>query len=49
MKTITKGQKFQINRTTPFGKKISETLTVVAVIGNNVMMDNGKTFHRTQF
>ena len=49
MKNIIKGQKFQINRTTPFGKEISEILTVVAVVGNNVMMDNGRTFHNTQF
>jgi hypothetical protein len=49
MKNITKGQQFQINRTTPFGKEISEILTVVAVVGNNVMMDNGRTFHDTQF
>ena len=49
MKTISKGQKFEITRTTPFGKEINEILTVVAIVGNNVMMDNGRTLHKAQF
>ena len=46
---VSKGQKFNITRTTPFGKEINETVTVVAIIKNTVMMDNGRQYHLTNF
>ena len=46
---VTKGQKFEITRTTPFGKTINEIVTVVAIIRNTVMMDNGREYHLSQF
>ena len=39
------GDKVEITRTTPFGKKISETVIVVARFGNEVMFDNGLTLY----
>jgi len=44
-----KGEKFNITRTSPFGKKINETVTVVAIFKNSVLMDNGKQYHLTNF
>lgn len=47
--SVSRGDKFNIVRTTQFGKEIKETVTVVAVIKNTVMMDNGKSYHLAQF
>lgn len=47
-KTINIGDKFNYEFTTPFGKQISEIITVVAINNNSVLMDNGQTFHLMQ-
>lgn len=47
--SVSRGDKFNIVRTTQFGKEIKEIVTVVAIIKNTVMMDNGKSYHITQF
>jgi hypothetical protein len=45
MNTLKTGQKFQKTFTSPFGKEITEILTIVAINGNSILMDNGETFH----
>ena len=42
------GDKFNYQFTTPFGKEVSEVITVVAIRNNSVMMSNGSTFHLMQ-
>lgn len=39
---VNKGDKFEITRTTPFGKIVKETLTVAMVWNNKVVFDNGQ-------
>ena len=48
MKTINRGDKFQITRTTPFNKQVTEIVTVVGVFANTVIMDNGREYHKVQ-
>lgn len=45
MNKIVKGQKFEKTFTTPFGKKVTQIITVVAINNNSVLMDSGETFH----
>jgi len=45
MDNIKRGQKFEKTFTTPFGKKVKQIITVVAINGNSVLMDSGETFH----
>lgn len=46
MKNLKKGKKFKKTFTTRFGKEITEILTIVAINGNSILMDNGQTFHK---
>ena len=46
MKNLKRGQKFQRTFTSRFGKQITEILTIVAINGNSILMDNGETFHK---
>ena len=46
MKNLKRGQKFERTFTTPFGKEVTEIVTIVAINGNSVLMDNGMTFHK---
>ena len=43
------GQKLSYENVTPFGKLISEVVEVVAIVGGEVLMSNGKTFHSINF
>tara|TARA_R110002050_G_scaffold155436_3_gene283417 strand:+ start:2717 stop:2869 length:153 start_codon:yes stop_codon:yes gene_type:complete len=45
MNNLKKGQKFEKTFTTPFGKKVTQIITIVAINGNSVLMDSGETFH----
>jgi len=45
MNDLKKGQKFEKTFTTPFGKKVTQIITIVAINGNSVLMDSGETFH----
>lgn len=44
---VNKGDKFEITRTTPFGKIVKETLTVAMVWNNKVVFDNGQVVYHT--
>ena len=44
-KRLNRGDKFEMVRTTPFGKKITEKVIVVARFGNQIMLDNGLTLY----
>lgn len=46
MKNLKRGQKFQRTFKTPFGKVVTEIITIVAINGDSVLMDNGETFHK---
>ena len=46
MNNLKKGQKFQLSFTSRFGKKITDIITIVCINGNNVLMDNGKTYNK---
>jgi len=35
------GEKFELERTSPYGKKIKETITIVAIVGTKVIFDTG--------
>tara|TARA_R100001244_G_scaffold127242_1_gene97778 strand:+ start:1085 stop:1228 length:144 start_codon:yes stop_codon:yes gene_type:complete len=43
-----RGDKFKRTFTTRFGKEITEIIIIVCISGNNILMDNGQTFHKTQ-
>lgn len=40
-KQVKIGDKFQLERTSRYGKKIKETITIVAIVGNKVIFDTG--------
>lgn len=46
MKNLKRGQKFEQTFTSPFGKKITKIVTIVAINGSSVLMDSGETFHK---
>jgi|TARA_R110000772_G_scaffold204424_1_gene314543 hypothetical protein len=46
MNNLKKGQKFELSFTSRFGKKITDIITIVCINGNNVLMDNGKTYNK---
>jgi len=46
MKNLKKGDKFKRTFTSRFNKEITQILTIVAINGNSVLMDNGETFHK---
>lgn len=48
MKTLTKGQKFEITRNHAFGKTGKEIITIVAILGNKVLFDNGMELHKAE-
>jgi hypothetical protein len=48
MTTLKLGQKFNSKFTSPFGKVIENIITIVCIKGDSILMDNGKTYHRTQ-
>lgn len=48
MDTLKRGDKFQITFTSQFGKEITQTISVVAINGNSILMDNGQTYHKFQ-
>lgn len=41
---VTKGSKFNYNFTTPFGKKVTQVLTVISNDGTWVLFDNGDRY-----
>ena len=49
MRNLKIGQKISYENVTPFGKLITEQVTIVAMIGNEVLMSNGKIFHQINF
>ena len=44
---VNKGDKFEVTRTTQFGKIVKETLTVAMIWGNRVVFDNGQEVFQT--
>ena len=43
------GDKFQLQRTTPYGKIINETITIIAIVGTRVLFDTGFEYPLAHF
>ena len=48
MCTLKKGDKFKLNSTSRYGKKIVQFVEVIAIVHNRVILSNGDEYHKNQ-